>query len=495
MLPLVLAASLLAPVVAAAAAPRRVITRGDGIIRSPIRAIPDPASKLRVRQNEVEVENQRAGTRYAVEVQVGTPPQTLTLILDTGSPDTWINPSCDTANVPSDCRSFGQFDSAESSSFEATKDRDVLVYGIGNATVQYVYETLTIGSATIEKQQIGIALESHMIPLGILGMSPPLRGVNDYPYVLDTMVDQGLIQSRAFSVDLRGVDNPNGALIFGGIDTGKYIGDLAKLPMLDREDTPLGADRYYVTMTGVGLTLPDGTVTQSEEIAVPVFLDTGSTFTRLPTPIYQAFAASFASAQYDPESGYYFVDCEVTELEGASIDFYFGSKTIRVALNDFIWQVQGYCILGVLPDDEEPILGDTFLRAAYVVFDQDNRNIHIAQAANCGTNLVAIGSGEDAVPSSTGDCTELPTPTAAADSLDVTATRAPTNTFTGTARPTINQGPGPAASKGTGGGTAPQPTTTTTGRSGSQNAAGRGVELGFGAIVTFGVVNLLTLFL
>jgi hypothetical protein len=324
-----------------------------------------------------------------------------------------------------------------------------------------------------------------MIPLGILGMSPPLRGVNEYPYVLDTMVDQGLIKSRAFSVDLRGVDNPNGALIFGGLDTGKYIGELAKLPMLDREDTPRGADRYYVTMTGVGLTLPDGTVTQSEEIAVSVFFDTGSTFSRLPTPIYQAFAGSFVNGQFDPESGYYFVDCSVTDVAG-SIDFYFGSKTIRVPLNDFIWEVQGYCILGVMPDDDEPILGDTFLRAAYVVFDQDNRNIHIAQAANCGTNLVAIGSGEDAVPSSTGDCTELPTPTGTADNLDVTATRAPTNTFTGTARPTIEQGPGPAASKGTGG-DAPLPSAT----GGSKNAAGRGVKVGFGAAVALGVVNVL----
>jgi hypothetical protein len=145
MLPVILAASLLAPAVAAASEPRRVVTRGDGIIRSPINAIPGPAPKLRVRQNEIEVANQRAGTRYAVDIEVGTPPQTVTLILDTGSPTTWINPSCDTANVPSDCRSFPRFDYTKSSSLNATEYGDLLVYGIGNATVQYVYETLTIG--------------------------------------------------------------------------------------------------------------------------------------------------------------------------------------------------------------------------------------------------------------------------------------------------------------------------------------------------------------
>lgn len=318
-------------------------------------------------------------------------------------------------------------------------------------------------------------------------MSPPVNGRPDYPYVLDTMVSQGLIKSRAFSLDLRGVDNPNGALIFGGIDTGKYIGELHKLSMLTQRQSPGGADRYYVTMTGVGVTLPDGTMAQSEPLTVPVFLDSGATFSHLPTPIYQAFANSFGNAQFDPDSGYYYVDCDVTELAG-SIDFYFGNKTIRVPLNDFIWEVQGFCILGVLPNDDEPTLGDTFLRAAYVVFDQDNREIHIAQAANCGTNLVAIGSGTAAVPSSTGKCTELPTPTGKGEGLDVTATRAPSNTFTGAA-PTVALGPGPAVSKAGGEttGATPQPTAGT----GSKNAAGRGREVGAGAAAVLGLVNAL----
>ncbi|KAK3905148.1 putative eukaryotic aspartyl protease [Staphylotrichum tortipilum] len=492
MLPLLLAAtSLLAPTVAVASQPRSaVVAGGDGIIRAPVNAIAGgPLPKLRARQNKVDVANQKGGTRYAVDIEVGTPAQKLTLILDTGSPDTWINPACDTANVPADCRTFSRFDATKSSSLKDTGVGDVLVYGIGNATVEYVYETLKIGSAKITNQVVGIAVESHNIPLGILGMSPPVNGVNEYSYVLDTMKAQGLIKSRAFSLDLRGVDNPNGALIFGGIDTGKYIGSLAKLPMLSQANTPSGADRYYVTMTGVGVTLPDGTMAKSETLSVPVFLDSGATFSHLPTPIYQAFAASFSNTQYDPESGYYYVPCGVTELDG-SVDFYFGGKTIRVPLNDFIWQVQGRCILGVLPNDEEPTLGDTFLRAAYVVFDQDNREIHIAQAADCGTNLVAIGSGANPVPSSTGQCTALPTPTntGKGDNLDVTATRVPSNTFTGTAPTGVGLGPGPAQSKTMSAtlGSAPQ----ATGAGGAGKSGVGRVEVGGVAAVVVGVVNM-----
>lgn len=141
------AALLLAPVpgIAAAAEHRPRVTRGDGFIRSPVNALPDPAPKLSGRQNEIEVANQRSGTRYAVDVSIGTPPQEVTLILDTGSPDTWFNPSCETANVPRDCRAFSRFDYTKSSSFNSTRVWDILVYGIGNATIEYAFETLTIG--------------------------------------------------------------------------------------------------------------------------------------------------------------------------------------------------------------------------------------------------------------------------------------------------------------------------------------------------------------
>ncbi|KAL2161861.1 hypothetical protein VTH06DRAFT_7645 [Thermothelomyces fergusii] len=501
MLPVILAASLLAPAVTVAtAASERIVTRGDGIVRSPLRPIAVPGPKLRGRQNEVEVLNQRTGTRYGMEIEIGTPPQKVTLIVDTGSPNTWVNPQCETYSIPSDCARYPQFDYTKSSSLNATDKVAVLRYGSGSAMVQYVYETVSIGSATLDRQIIGIGLESEDIPLGILGLSPPVQGVNQYPYVLDTMVDQGLIKSRAFSLDLRGVDNPTGALIFGGIDTGKYIGKLAKLPIIAPSSAPGGADRYYITMTGIGLTLPDGTVVRSEELAVPVFLDSGSTLSYLPRAIYQAIAASFTEALLEPESELYILPCEYTEMAG-SIDFYFAGKTIRVPLREFIWRSGPYCILGVAPEDEEPILGTSFLRAAYVVYDQDNRNLHLAQAADCGSHLVAIGSGTDAIPSSTGRCTDLPTPSGAGPTrtrdadLDMTATRPPASTFTGRLPTGLVGGPGPAkegssTSVANGG---LHPTGSADGP-GEENAAGRGVDSGMGAAVA-GVAGLVALLL
>lgn len=65
--------------------------------------------------------------------------------------------------------------------------------------------------ARIEGQQFGIANDSANVPLGILGLGPPTGSYESkYPLVLDNLADQGHIESRAFSVDLRNADDDEG---------------------------------------------------------------------------------------------------------------------------------------------------------------------------------------------------------------------------------------------------------------------------------------------
>lgn len=174
------------------------------------------------------------------------------------------------------------------------------------------------------------------------------------------MVEQGLIDSRAFSLDLRDVDSPDGSVIFGGVDTGKFIGELQKCPIIEPQDSPSGADRYWIYLTGLGMTLPSGEsgLVGGGELELPVFLDSGGTMTRLPTEVFVAVGSVFPGAQYDSESGYFLVDCDVGDNSG-SVDFVFGEKIISVAFDDFIWRVPGMedtCVLGVLADDGKLML-------------------------------------------------------------------------------------------------------------------------------------------
>lgn len=77
-----------------------------------------------------------------------------------------------------------------------------------------------------------------------------------------------------------------------------------------------------------------------------------------------------------------------------------------------------------------PVLGDTFLRAAYVVYDWDNRNIWLANNEDCGSKLVAIGKGPNAVPALTGECSRSDGNTTAVPttSLPANSTAVPSST-------------------------------------------------------------------
>jgi hypothetical protein len=87
-----------------------------------------------------------------------------------------------------------------------------------------------------------------------------------------------------------------------------------------------------------------------------VFLDSGSTLTSLPTRLFKAIGRDFPTATFD--SGFYGVDCAVADQDG-TVDFGFGNIIIHVPYREIIWHIPGSsaCILGIVADDKEPILG------------------------------------------------------------------------------------------------------------------------------------------
>ncbi|KAG5982615.1 hypothetical protein E4U43_006415 [Claviceps pusilla] len=216
------------------------------------------------------------------------------------------------------------------------------------------------------------------------------------------MADEGVIASRVYSLDLRHSDSTYGAVIYGGLDKSKFIGALEKRPIVRGSK---GEYRLAVELTMVGVT-----ATTSSSIMVSgrdsnVMLDSGTTMSRMHSavamPILQALGAQ------DDGEGYFRVPCSL-QTAGGSIDFGFGRKTIRVPLKDFILSLDrssATCYVGMVITTDQQILGDSVLRAGYFVFDWDNQEVHLAQAANCGSNdIVAVSSGKNAVPSATGNC-------------------------------------------------------------------------------------------
>lgn len=145
-------------------------------------------------------------------------------------------------------------------------------------------------------------------------------------------------------------------------------------------------------------------------------IDSGSTLSVLPRQITRGILAHFPDA-VALDGGIFLVDC-IHATSNGTVDFGFNSsgsdKVIRVPYREFIWRQGSECALAMLEsadDENRPlILGTPFLRAAYLVWDLDNGNVHLAQAAaGCGrSDIIRVGRGVDAVPALTGSCVAGP---------------------------------------------------------------------------------------
>ncbi len=229
------------------------------------------------------------------------------------------------------------------------------------------------------------------------------------------MVDNGLIRSNAYSLWLNDLDANTGSILFGGVNTAKYQGQLQTLPIL-RE-----ADVYYefvIALTGISI----GEAGRQSAInlggtSAVVLLDSGSSLTYLPNSLARIIFDQ-VGAQYFPEQEAAYVPCALQNNQ-STIDFTFSSPTISVPMNELVIdpgtnsdgsQVTfndgtPACLFGIAPAGQgSSVMGDTFLRSAYVVYDLENNEISLAQTNFNSTedNVLEIGTGTNSIPDATG---------------------------------------------------------------------------------------------
>ncbi|KAJ0123084.1 eukaryotic aspartyl protease [Diaporthe amygdali] len=405
-LPTLLALAL--PAVAAASqTPTRDVdsNTSPGFVSFPIKR----ASKtLSARDATVSLINEQ-DTSYLIELTFGSNAQAVKIAIDTGSDELFVNPNCNdrdfTQQQQEECTSDGKYTPSSSTTSNVTQETSQIVYGSGAVNIQYVVDSIGIPGASknMTEVQFGVATESQDLNEGILGLGFG-QGVNlNYSNFVDQLASQGVTNTKAFSVALGTSDTAGGNIIFGGVDTKKFSGSLATSTI----QSPASGDiqRYSTQMNS--LTFKSGSTSNKYSNSdLSVVLDTGSSLCLLPTAIVSDMAQDF-NAQQD-SSGLLVVDCDLQNTDG-SLDFAFDGVTISVPFSQFILSAgSNTCILGVQAVESNSgitaLLGDTFLRSAYAVFDQTNMKISLAQYVECGTNEQAIPTGSDGASKFTGEC-------------------------------------------------------------------------------------------
>jgi hypothetical protein len=262
-----------------------------------------------------------------------------------------------------------------------------------------------MGGNTVEDLQFGIGYVSSS-PEGILGIGYAINevavgraGLDPYPNLPQKLVDDGTINTNAYSLWLNDLDASTGSILFGGVDTDKFHGELQTLPIIPERGQYA---EFIIALTGMGQNGKNGSIFENDN--VPVLLDSGSSLMYLPDNVVRSLYQTF-DAQYDSSQGAAFVDCRLADQQG-SLDFNFSGVIISVPVNELVIVAavsrgQPVCILGIGPaGDSVSVLGDTFLRSAYVVYDLAENTISLAQTNfNATTEKIQeIAKGKEGVP-------------------------------------------------------------------------------------------------
>lgn len=145
-------------------------------------------------------------------------------------------------------------------------------------------------------------------------------------------------------------------------------------------------------MTSLVLNTPKGPKNLASNVALPVILDSGTTDTYLPDALATTILNGVGATQ--SRSAGNVVPCDLA-TRNASFDFGFGGNggpVVTVDVGNFITPIlfrdgsqatfedgTPACTFGLHAAGDNPmLLGDTFLRSAYVVYDLENNQIGLA---------------------------------------------------------------------------------------------------------------------
>ncbi|KAH7133414.1 aspartic peptidase domain-containing protein [Dactylonectria estremocensis] len=280
-----------------------------------------------------------------------------------------------------------------------------------------------MGGATVNNLTMGLGLKTN-IAFGLIGIGYRVNEASvetvdeTYPNLPIALYEAGYTNTVAFSLWLNDLSANAGSILFGGIDTKKYTGNLTRLEIQPDDGV---YTHFTVTMTSLVASSSSGTDTlTSDELPIGVVLDSGTTLSYLPDDMASQ-VWNEVGAYYDSNYGLAVLPCSYATHEG-TFTFGFGGSDgpeIVVAMDELVidltngnqpefssgeYKGELVCEFGIQNYTSSIyLLGNSFLRSAYVVYDLVNNEIGLAQTDFNATesNVVAFKSKGAVIPSST----------------------------------------------------------------------------------------------
>ncbi|KAG2076186.1 acid protease [Suillus decipiens] len=315
---------------------------------------------------------------YTADIGVGSPATYYTLLLDTGSSNTWIgaikpykltNTSRDTGN------------------------KFYVPYGdCGYVFGEEYTDTLTLNpDLVIDSQSIGVAFNHSELNDGLdglLGLGPvdltqgTINNTYEAATVTDNLYTQKKISSEVLGVFFAPASNDSsGELTFGGYNASKITGNLSYVPITST--SPSSA--YW----GIDQSITYGSTPILNETAGIV--DTGTTLILIPTDAFDKYQSA-TGATLDERTGFLKISADqYSQL--SSLHFNTGGVSYELTPNGQIWPRSLNSAINGTTDGIYLVIGDTgsrsgsgmdftngycFLERFYSVYDLTNSRVGFA---------------------------------------------------------------------------------------------------------------------
>ncbi|KAJ3111247.1 Vacuolar protease A [Phlyctochytrium bullatum] len=305
--------------------------------------------------------------QYYGEVTIGTPPQTFTVVYDTGSSNLW------------------RFDATASETFKENGTEFAIQYGSGSLEGIISNDVVGIADLSIPDQDFGESVKEPGITFavgrfdGILGLGFDNIAVNKVVPPFYNMIKNGLLDEPVFGAYLSTNEGDNGGEIsFGGINKDLFTGPITWTPVIRKGYWEVAFGNVYLGGQNVPVTAHRGAI------------DTGTSLSAIPTADADAINGRIGGKKN--AQGQYIIDCKTLDsLPDLAIEF--AGKNFTLSANEYVLKVSGgpfgggeQCVSGFMgldiPAPAGPlwVVGDIFLRKYYSIYDLGNLRVGFATA-------------------------------------------------------------------------------------------------------------------
>ncbi|EIW81194.1 acid protease [Coniophora puteana RWD-64-598 SS2] len=320
-----------------------------------------------------------SGVTYTASVGVGSPPTDYTLLIDTGSSNTWVGAS----------KKY-----TPTSTSKNTGNAINVSYGSGKMSGKEYTDTVTLSSdLVIRNQSIGVASSAQGFSDvdGIIGIGPvdltqgTVSNTSNVPTVTDNLFAQGTIATESIGISYEpstSTDAVNGELNFGGVDDSKITGDVNFVPITSTSP----ASHYW----GVDQDVTYGTGNTILNTTAGI-VDTGTTLVLLATDAFQAYTKATGATEDKTTGLLTITEEQYNNLQ--SLFFNIGGVSYELTPNAQIWpralnstlggnEGSIYLIVSDLGTNSgqglDFINGFGWLQRFYTVFDTTNAQVGFA---------------------------------------------------------------------------------------------------------------------